>query len=114
MENNYELLKIDNKEKQQDLMIVLDNINKAQLEIEKINIKIDEFKAILLSEMSKHDILNLETENFKISRVLESKRITLDGKAIKEYYPDIYEKHSKESTVKEYLRVTKKKIKEGN
>ncbi|WP_064590314.1 hypothetical protein [Streptobacillus moniliformis] len=114
MENNFELLKIEDKNKQEELIVVLNIIDKAQLEIEKISKSIEDYKTNLQNEMAKYDILNLETDNFKISRVLESKRISLDSKSVKENYPEIYEKYSKESTVKEHLRVTKKKIKEVN
>ena len=115
MNENLELLKIDN---QQELLNVeellrLQNAIETQIldldeTIKTLKAKSESNKNSLLYAMSKYDIKSLNSESFKITRINETVRVTLDSKAIKENHPDIYEKYSKQSVVKSYLRITAK------
>lgn len=115
MNENLELLKIDN---QQELLNVeqllkLQNAIETQIldldeTIKSLKAKSESNKNSLLSAMSKYDIKSLNSESFKITRVNETVRVTLDSKAIKENHPDIYEKYSKQSVVKSHLRISAK------
>lgn len=117
--NNLELLKIENETELNDvqqLMTLQDAIESEILNLDNIiktlKSKSENNKASLLEQMQKYDIKTLDTENFKITRVDETTRVTVDSKSLKENEPEIYEKYSKKSTVKANLRITLKTKKE--
>ena len=60
----------------------------------------------LMKAMVENGITEYSTDKIKITYVAESTRTTLDSKAIKENYPEIYEKHQKTSTIKPTIRIT--------
>ena len=60
----------------------------------------------LMKAMQENGISEYETDKLKITLIAESTRTTLDSKAIKENYPEIYEKHQKTSTIKPTIRIT--------
>ena len=115
MNENLELLKIDNPQELLNVeeLLKLQNAIETQIldldeTIKSLKAKSESNKNSLLSAMSKYDIKSLNSESFKITRVNETVRVTLDSKAIKENHPDIYEKYSKQSVVKSYLRISAK------
>lgn len=115
MNDNLELLKIDNQQELSNVeeLLKLQNAIETQIldldeTIKTLKAKSESNKNSLLSAMSKYDIKSLNSESFKITRINETVRVTLDSKAIKENYPDIYEKYSKQSVVKSYLRISAK------
>lgn len=113
---NIELLKIDN-ENDRGLTITnmeqLDVIEKIIAEkeesIKELKVQQESIKAILLDTMIKYDVKTFNTENYKITRVDETVRNTVDSKALKEFEPEIYNKYLKQSKVKASLRITKLK-----
>lgn len=115
MNENLELLKIDNQQELLNIeeLLTLQNAIETQIldldeTIKSLKAKSESNKNSLLSAMSKYDIKSLNSESFKITRINETVRVTLDSKAIKENHPDIYEKYSKQSVVKSYLRISAK------
>lgn len=115
MNDNLELLKIDNQQELLNIeeLLKLQNAIETQIldldeTIKTLKAKSESNKNSLLSSMSKYDIKSLNSESFKITRINETVRVTLDSKAIKENHPDIYEKYSKQSVVKSYLRISAK------
>lgn len=115
MNENLELLKIDNQQELLNIeeLLTLQNAIETQIldldeTIKSLKAKSESNKNSLLSAMSKYDIKSLNSESFKITRINETVRVTLDSKAIKENHPDIYEKYSKQSVVKSYLRISTK------
>lgn len=113
---NLELYKIDNQNELMKVEKLLQLQNTVDLEllqandvIKQLKERSESVKQDLLNAMTKYDIKSLETERFKITRVNETTKKTIDSKKLKEEYPDVYEKYSKESTVKAYLKITEKK-----
>ena len=70
--------------------------------------KQDELKGALLQEMESRGLKSFEKGNLKITYVAPSTRTTLDSKAIKEKYPEIYEENAKTTDVKASLKITLK------
>lgn len=113
---NLELYKIDNHEeaiKVHNMLALQDKIEKEILsyetKIKELKSTNEQSKQLLLEAMEKYDIKSLETDNFKITRILPSTRTTIDSKKLKEQEPDIYNKYLKVSEVKTYLKITEKK-----
>lgn len=112
---NLELLKIDNNNELDNVknMITLQEAIEIQIlkvdeTLKNLKLKGDTNKALLLEQMQKYDIKTLESDKFKITRVDETTRTTVDSKSLKENEPEIYEKYSKTSIVKANLRITTK------
>lgn len=112
---NLELLKIDNNNELDNVknMITLQEAIEIQIlkvdeTLKNLKLKGDTNKALLLKQMQKYDIKTLESDKFKITRVDETTRTTVDSKSLKENEPEIYEKYSKTSIVKANLRITTK------
>lgn len=112
--NNLELLKIT-EENDKNLILhnsdELEKIEKLVGEQEELVKKLKEqqikIKEALITTMIKYDVKTFNTENYKITVVPETTRITLDTTKIKEEAPEIYDKYKKVSKVKASLRVTK-------
>ena len=60
----------------------------------------------LMKAMQENGISEYETDKIKITLIAESTRVTLDSKAVKEKYPNVYEECQKSSTIKPTIRIT--------
>lgn len=111
---NIELLKIED-ESERALIIQesqqLDVIEKAivlqELELKKMQDKQKTIKEKLIGAMKKYDVKSFNTDNFKITLVETTTRISFDSTRFKEEHPELYEDYKKISTVKDSLRITK-------
>ena len=65
-----------------------------------------ELKEAIIKAMVENGIQEYENEHIKLTYIAETTRATLDSKAIKEKYPEIYHANLKESKVKENVRIT--------
>lgn len=113
---NLELLKISNENElktvENNLITITNNelnILKAEEQLKELKLHNDNLKKYIFDKMKEYDIKSLETPSFKITRIDETTRVTLDSKRIKEEEPLLYEKYSKVSKVKGYVKLTKKK-----
>lgn len=77
-------------------------------EKKKIESKEQELKDAILKAMEENGMTQLDTDLIKITYMAESTRTSLDTKAIKEKYPEIYNDNLKETKVKSQLRITLK------
>ena len=76
--------------------------------VNKIESKEQELKDAILKAMEENGMTQLDTDLIKITYMAESTRTSLDTKAIKEKYPEIYNDNLKETKVKSQLRITLK------
>lgn len=75
-------------------------------EKKKIEAKEQELKDAILKAMVENGYTQIDTKTIKITYTAPQTRTTLDSKAIKEKYPEIYNENLKESSVKAQLRIT--------
>lgn len=113
---NLELLKIENERERREILARLELEDAIQIkiankeeEIKKLKAESEKSRQDLLNNMIKYDIKTLELKHFIISRVDETKRVTIDSKALKANEPEIFKKYSKSTNIKAYLRFTVKK-----
>ena len=83
-------------------------IKNLDSQVKEAKQKQDELKGALLQEMESRGLKSFEKGNLKITYVAPSTRTTLDSKAIKEKYPEIYEENAKTTDVKASLKITLK------
>lgn len=92
-------------------MLLQTAIKSLKQQLEELEEQEQTFKADFMAKMKEHNIKTLDLEFVKITYVAPTTKQTLDGKALKEQLPKIYEQFVKESDVKESLRITVKKEK---
>ena len=65
-----------------------------------------EIEARLLALMQEYNIKKYESENLVLTRVLPSKRVSIDTTRLKAEYPEIAKQLEKETTTKESIKIT--------
>ena len=87
-------------------------ITKAIANIQKEKEKLDEENQKMRSELEKamnaYGVTTFENEFVKITHVDATTKVSVDSKKLKSELPDIYEKYSKVSDVKGYVKITVK------
>lgn len=86
-----------------ELALKLNRINKLSNDIDRLKHELDELKAEVMEYMTSNGLNRLESGG-KIATLVESVRVTVDTKTLKERYADIAAECSKTSVVK-YIRV---------
>lgn len=81
----------------------LNRINKLSNDIDSMKHELDGLKAEVMEYMTSNGLVRLESGG-KIATLVESVRVTVDTKTLKERYADIAAECSKTSVVK-YIRV---------
>ena len=105
----YEVDVVDINDTQIEKIAELEQIIKdLDSQVKEAKQKQDELKGALLQEMESRGLKSFEKGNLKITYVAPSTRTTLDSKAIKEKYPEIYEENAKTTDVKASLKITLK------
>lgn len=66
---------------------------------------IDQFLDKFKDKMEEQSVKKFENDDFKITYVEGSERKSIDSKALKQDYPEIYEKYLKTTKVKPYLKI---------
>lgn len=97
-----------------EIVTLEEYIKKLDAEKKEAEAKQKTFKEALLQEMESRGLKTFEKNGVKITYVAPSTRTTLDSKAIKEKYPDIYQEFSKETETKASLRITLKEKENDN
>jgi len=79
-----------------------------ELEAKKAELETEErkLKGHIAKLMREQDIKSFENELVKISYVAPYQRVTVDSKALKSDLPDVYEKYTKSTNIRESVRIT--------
>ena len=85
------------------LALKLNRINKLSNDIDSLKNELEALKAEVMEHMTNNGLSRLESGG-KIATLVESVRVTVDTKTLKERYADIAAECSKSSVVK-YIRV---------
>lgn len=111
--DNLELLKVDDDSKVLEIkkQLELQDMIQRQILAKDLEIKVlkgeaEISKQDLLNNMIKYDIKSLDLGHFKVTRIDEAIRVSFDGKLLKEEDPDTYNKYTKKTKVKPYLKFT--------
>ena len=65
----------------------------------------DAFKSELLKAMEQNGVVKIDTDEVLINYVASTNRETLDSKAFKDDFPDLYDNYVKISAVKPSVRI---------
>lgn len=116
--DNLELLKIEDEVVRNDVIKRLDievAIQKNILEIEEKATAMKEQatanREFLLYIFTKYDVKSVKLPTLTFTRVDATTRKVIDSTRLKTELPDIYEKYTKDSNVKAYLKITENKTK---
>lgn len=98
---------IANKEQQElkTIYYVCQAIADLEAQMKSYNEKFEQLKLGLIEKMKENGVKTFENDLIKLTYKAPSERVSLDTKAIKETYPEIYEAHKKTSIVKESLTI---------
>lgn len=96
---------IDQMDNSEQIKILMNQMLEVQHRKQQILDEEAKLKAVLLEEMQENQIDTLENVNIKISYVAKSTRKTVDGKKLKELFPDAFRKCIHSSEVSPYIRV---------
>lgn len=91
----------------QDLAIIEEFYN-LEKQAKEIKARQADLRADLVEIMEDYAVKSWENNLFKVTYVGTTSRQSLDSKALKTKYPDVYEEFTKESTVKPSVRITVK------
>ena len=80
-------------------------ISMYEREMKTIKKEYDEYKKALLEAMENYGVKKIDTDDFVVSYVAPTERITLDSKKVEAEYPDVYRECMKISDVKSSVRV---------
>ncbi|HZJ99756.1 MAG TPA: hypothetical protein VFC79_07105, partial [Tissierellaceae bacterium] len=94
-----ELSKIDN---------ALSNLKGVMVEIDRLKELESEYKAQMEALFETYNVESWDTEDFKITRVKETKVESFDSKLFLEENPEMYKNYKKESVRKGYIKTTKR------
>lgn len=100
--NKWVIKQMENSELVESLMDQLYEIQQKKRQVEDEELQI---KTTLLGEMQKSQIKKLENVKIRISYMDRSYRRTVNGKLLKELYPEAFNKCIKKSEVQPHLRV---------
>ena len=84
---------------------VIQKITLLLMEKAKIDKAEKEMREQLQAAMDAYDIKSFENEVIKITYIEESTRNTVDSKKLKDQMPEIYEKFTKSSAVKAFVKI---------
>lgn len=73
--------------------------------IKKAKEQEDAMKTAILAAMEEHGIIKLDTDAVTITYVAPTTRETLDGKALRADFPEVYDAYAKLSPVKASVRI---------
>lgn len=93
---------MNNSEQIEQLMNQLYEIQQKKQQVEDEE---SEIRATLLETMKKEQIEKLENVKIKINYIDKSYRRTVNGKLLRELYPDIFRECTNRSEVQPHLRV---------
>lgn len=105
---------ITGKESKNEIAILAGQVEEIELQLQSLKELKNQYKSMkekLYASMESNDIKKFETDLVTITRILPSKRESLDSKKIKEEHPDVFEKYKKVSNVAGSVRI---KLKEAN
>lgn len=84
-------------------------IARREEEVKNLKAEQEQIKAGLIEVMKQYGVKKYEGESLTLTYTAPTTRTTIDSKSLKEQEPEIYERFSKTSEVKESLRITVKK-----
>lgn len=84
-------------------------IANIELRAEQAKAERERLKAEIYNQMENGGQKKIETDTMTITRILPSVKTTVDSKALKEKYPEVYQSVVKNSQVKGSIRITLKK-----
>lgn len=84
-------------------------IARREEEVKNLKAEQEQLKAGLIDVMKQYGVKKYEGEAITLTYTAPTTRVSIDSKMLKEQEPEIYEKFSKTSEVKESLRITLKK-----
>lgn len=76
-----------------------------ETQMKEIKKQYDTYKRALLEAMEAYGIKKIDTDDFVVTYVEPTERITLDSKRVEKEYPEVYEECMKVSDVKSSVRV---------
>ena len=82
-----------------------DMISACERQMKQIKKQYDEYKQALLEAMEQYGIRKIDTEDFVVSYIGATERVTLDSKRVEAEYPEVYKECQKVSDVKASVRV---------
>ena len=110
-----ELIEAESIEALVDFQMQLMAMEETRKQIES---KMENFKAYVLQKMEENGLINYKINcngiELGFTRVLESKRESVDAKQLKADDPELYEKYKKITIQKPYVKITCKPSKEAN
>lgn len=116
--DNLELLKIEDEAVRNDVVERLDIEVTVQKNILEIEAKAKAMKEqatanreFLLDIFTKYDIKSVKLPTLTFTRVDATTRKIVDSSRLKTELPDVYEKYTKNSNIKAYLKITENKNK---
>ena len=80
-------------------------ISTFERQMKEIKKQYDAYKQALLDAMETHGIKKIDTDDFVVSYVAPTERVSLDAKKVEAEYPDVYRECIKVSDVKSSVRV---------
>ena len=80
-------------------------ISNFERQMKAIKKEYDAYKQALLDSMETYGIKKIDTDDFVVSYVAPTERISLDSKKVEAEYPDVYQECLKVSDVKSSVRV---------
>ena len=103
-----EVFEIIKKNENGDLVVAkqaCDMISACERQMKQIKKQYDEYKQALLEAMEQNGITKIDTDDFVVSYVAPTERITLDSKKVEAEHPEVYKACMKVSDVKASVRV---------
>lgn len=116
--DNLELLKIEDEAIRNDVIKRLDieasvqkNILEIEAQVKSMKEQASANRDILLDIFTRYDIKSVKLPTLTFTRVDATTRKIVDSSRLKTELPDIYEKYTKDSNVKAYIKITENKNK---
>lgn len=96
---------IDHMKNSEQIKELMNRILEVQRKKQQILDEEAEIKAAILEEMQENQVEKLENANIKINYVEKFARRTVDGKKLKELYPDAFRDCTRVTEISPYIRV---------
>ena len=80
-------------------------ISMYERQMKQIKKEYDAYKAALLEAMETYGVKKIDTDDFVVSYVAPTERVSLDSKKVEAEYPEVYQDCMKVSDVKASVRV---------
>lgn len=84
------------------------DLHKSLVDLDRAQKSIDSYKASLYESLSSDGIKSIRSPLFNISLTSESSRILLDSKSFKKDHADLFDKYSKQTSVKGGIKISLK------